>query len=184
MMKCISKTELEIINRFRILWNQHSEWTRMAIIAIVFESPNEEETINRLLRNPKDFATTLRVFYGERVAKEFSDLLTDHLTIAAQLVKAIMAGDTDEAEELNRRWYQNAEDIAKLLGKVNPCWSRTEWREMLFEHLGFVSEEAITLINGEYEKNILVYDDLELQSLEMADMMSEGIIKQFIKKCC
>jgi len=183
-MQCITRTELEIMNRFRLLWNQHSEWTRMAITAIVFESPNEEETVTRLLRNPKDFAMTLRIFYGEIIANEFSDLLTEHLTLSAQLVEAIIAGNTEEVEKLNRRWYKNAEDIAELLGKINPCWSTEDWREMLFEHLRFVTEEAMTLINEEYQRNVDVYDELELQALKMADMMSEGIINQFIKKNC
>ena len=181
IMRCVTKTELEIINRFRLLWEQHSEWTRMAITAIVFELPNEEETVTRLLRNPKDFAMTLRIFYGERVANQFSELLTEHLVIAAELVKAVMAGNTVEVEALERRWYQNAEDIAKFLGKINPCWSVQEWRKMLFEHLRLVKDEAVTLINGNYQLNVEVYDILELQALEMADMMSEGIIKQFIR---
>ena len=179
-MQCISKTELEIINRFRLLWGQHSEWTRMAINAIVFALPNEEVTVARLLRNPNDFAKTLRIFYGERVAARFSELLTEHLVIAAELVKAAMAGNSVEA--LERRWYQNAEEIAMFLGKINPCWSVQEWRKMLFEHLRLVKDEAVTLINGEYQLNVDVYDILELQALEMADMMSEGIIKQFIRE--
>lgn len=183
-MNCISRTELEIINRFRLLWVQHSEWTRASIIAIVFDLPNREPTVNRLLRNPQDFGMTFRIFYGERIANEFADLLTQHLVLAAQLVEAVLAGNTEEAMLINERWYQNARDIARFLGRINPCWSEEEWKIMLFEHLEFVSTEATTLINGEYQANVDLYDALEHQALEMADMMSEGIIEQFIKKRC
>lgn len=183
-MKCITKNELEIINKFRLLWVQHSEWTRMAITAIVFKQPNEQQTVNRLLRNPKDFGRVFSKFYGERVGNRFDMLLTEHLVLAAELVNAILAGNNEAAEDLNRRWYINAEEIAIFLGSINPCWSESEWREMLFTHLGFVAEEALTLINGEYQRNVDVYDELELQALEMADEMSRGIIEQFIRKRC
>ncbi|WFA08434.1 acetylglutamate kinase [Tissierella sp. Yu-01] len=183
-MKCISRTELEIINRLRLLWLQHSEWTRAAIIAIVLDLPNREVTVNRLLRNPRDFGMFFSIFYGERIGNEFSELLTEHLVLAAQLIEAILAGNTEEARLINERWYDNAREIARFLGRINPCWSEAEWRRMYFVHLEFVAEEATTLINGEYQRNVDVYDELELQALEMADMMSQGIIDQFIKKRC
>ncbi len=183
-MKCITRTELEIIKRFRLLWNQHSEWTRMAITAIVLMLPNEEETVNRLLRNPKDFGMTFSLFYGDKIGNQFSDLLTEHLVLAADLVKAILAGNTELANEINTRWYKNAEEIAVFLSKINPFWSEAEWKDMYFTHLQLVANEAMTLINKEYQKNVDDYDVLEVQAMEMADMMSKGIIDQFFRKKC
>ncbi len=183
-MQCITQSELEIIKEFRLLWNQHSEWTRMAINAIVLMLPNEELTVNRLLRNPTDFGKAFSAFYGEAVGNRFADLLTEHLVLAADLVKAIMAGNTEEAEAINTRWYANAEEIAVFLGRINPCWSEAEWREMMFTHLGLVADEALTLINKEYQRNIDIYDLIEAQAMEMADTMSEGIIDQFFRRQC
>lgn len=183
-MECITKTELEIIKRFRLLWNQHSEWTRMAINAIVLMLPNEEQTLNRLLRNPNDFGMTFSIFYGDRIGNRFSHLLTEHLVLAADLIKAILAGNTAEAEDINTRWYRNSNEIAVFLGRINPCWSEAKWRDMYFTHLQFVADEAMTLINKEYQRNVDLYDALEIQAMEMADMMSQGIIDQFIRKRC
>jgi hypothetical protein len=183
-MECISNTELDIIKRFRLLWNQHSEWTRMAVNSIVFMLPNQEQTVNRLLRNPGDFGMTFRVFYGERIGNGFADLLTEHLVLAADLVKAVMAGNTAEAEAINTRWYANAGEIAVFLAGINPCWSEAEWREMMFTHLQLVADEALTLINKEYQRNIDIYDVIEAQAMEMADTMSEGIIDQFFRRKC
>lgn len=183
-MECITRTELEIIKRFRLLWNQHSEWTRMTITAIVFNLPNQEQTIARLLRNPSDFGRTFSVFYGERIGNRFAVLLTEHLVLAADLVKAVLAGRTEEAREINNRWYRNAEEIAIFLGRINPFWSEAEWRRMMFTHLDLVTEEAMTLINKEYQANVDVYDVLEAQAMDMADVMSQGIIDQFLRKKC
>lgn len=62
-MKCINRTELEIINKFRLLWEQHIVWTRMAITSIVFDTPDQEQVIARLLRNPTDLSNALKIFY-------------------------------------------------------------------------------------------------------------------------
>lgn len=88
-MNCINKKELKFIEKILVLWFQHSEWTLMAITSIVFESPNEEVVINRLLRNPEDFYKVLKPFYEENIASRFSNLLTEHLVLAADLVNAL-----------------------------------------------------------------------------------------------
>ncbi|APC85224.1 hypothetical protein NPD12_2265 [Clostridium botulinum] len=105
-----------------MLWEQHSIWTRLAIMSIVVGSPDQDLVIARLLRNPKDFEKALRPFYGDKVAAEFSKLLTDHLVIAAELVKASKAGNTSAAADAEKRWYENADQIAELLSRINPYW--------------------------------------------------------------
>lgn len=183
-MSYLYRSELGLINKFRLLWGQHCEWKRMAIASIVLQSPTEKEVVSRLLRNPKDFALVLRIFYGDTFANKFSDLLTEHLTIAAQFIKAAMKGNNDEATALEIKWYQNAEEIATLLGNTNVFWKTESWRDMLFKHLALVKEEAITMINAESQKNVDIYDSLELQTLEMADTMSDGIVRTFVKMFC
>ncbi|MCS4464943.1 hypothetical protein JTT01_16320 [Clostridium botulinum] len=86
----------------RMLWEQYSVWTRLAIMSIVAGSPDQDLVIARLLRNPKDFEKALRPFYGDKVAAEFSKLLTDHLVIAAELVKASKAGNTNAAADAEK----------------------------------------------------------------------------------
>ncbi len=174
-----TRKQVKLMNKFRMLWEQHDVWTRETINGIVFELPNLELTTARLLRNPVDFANALKQFYGNRISGRFQDLLTEHLVLAADLVNAVKVGDNEAALEIEKDWFKNAEAIACFLGRINPFWSRKEWKEMMFQHLELVKSEALFLLNGEYEANIAVYDKIEKQTLEMADEMSEGIIKQF-----
>lgn len=183
-MKCINKKELNLSNEIRLLWEQHVAWTRMAIRAIIFELPDENLTIQRLLRNPVDFGFALRPYYGDANAFKFKELLTVHLTLAADLVRAAKAGDTAAAEVIEKKWYENADEIAEFLGSINPFWDVEKWREMLYEHLGFVKAEAVYMLEGNYAASIDTYDKMELQILEMADYMTCGIIRQFPRKFC
>ena len=175
----ITKSELDLMNNIRMLWEQHGAWTRMAITSMVFGLPDEDLVINRLLQNPVDFANTLKLFYGNKIASTFSDLLKSHLVIAADLVKAAKAGDNKSATDAEKKWYENADEIATFLAYINPYWSKESWKAMLHEHLALVKAEAVALLTNDYAAGVEVYDKIELQALEMADMMAEGIIKQF-----
>lgn len=173
------KKLLGFSNTIRKLWEQHVMWTRSFIISSVDKLDDLQLVTERLLRNPADFAKVLRRFYNQDTVQRFQDLLTEHLTIAADLVNAAIAKKSDKVKALRKKWYQNAEEIALFLDRINPCWSENKWRTMLFEHLEITEEEAVTRINSQNERNIAIYDEIEQQALEMGDMMSEGIIKQF-----
>lgn len=169
----------QLSNQLRMLWMEHVFWTRLAILSTVFDLPDATVVTARLLRNPKDFEAVLKQYYGEETASKFADLLTKHLTIAAELVTASKAGDTAGATDAERRWYENADEIAAFLGEINPYWSEREWRKMLYDHLSLTKDEAVDILTGNYENSIGVFENIEHQALAMADMMTQGIAKQF-----
>ncbi|MFO7161585.1 MAG: LysM domain-containing protein [[Clostridium] cellulosi] len=171
--------ELELMNLMRLLWEQHVFWTRLVILSMVFDLPDVSQATNRLLRNPQDFKAALMPFYGEETAAEFANLLTQHLTIAAELVAASKENNTAAAADAERRWYQNADEIAEFLGSINPYWSAAEWRSMLREHLAMTKQEAVDFLTKDYEHSISQFDAIERMALRMADVMSDGIIRQF-----
>ncbi|HEX2938247.1 MAG TPA: LysM peptidoglycan-binding domain-containing protein [Ruminiclostridium sp.] len=171
--------EEQVKNLIRMLWEQHVFWTRLVIISMVFGLPDTKLVTDRLLRNPDDFAAALKPFYGEETAAKFADLLKNHLTIAAELVSSAKAGNTAAAEDAERRWYSNADEIADFLAAINPFWSAEEWRSMLHEHLKMTKDEAVDFLTQEFENSITQFDDIEKEALEMADVMSNGVIRQF-----
>ncbi len=177
--ECISKTQQTLSNRMRLLWEQHVYWTRLFILSIAFGLPDVEFVTNRLLRNPKDFEAALKPFYGGNIAAKFAELFTSHLTIAAELVMAAKAGDNAAAADAERRWYANADEIAAFLSSINPYWSAQEWRKMLYDHLAMTKTEAVDILTQKYEDSINTFDRIEQQALMMADVMTQGLVKQF-----
>lgn len=166
------------------LWEEHVSWTRMAIISMV-DIRDEKETgatVNRLLRNAKDMAMICKMYYGDDAAAKFEELMTEHLTVAAELVQAAVAGDNDKAEDAEKRWYSNADEIAATLGMLNPNWKEQEMKDMLYEHLKMTKNEAVFRITKDYEKDIPNYDEIERQARMMADGFSHGIMMQFPDK--
>lgn len=164
---------------FRMLWEQHAAWTRMAVMSILNDLPETDLVLQRLLRNATDFANVFAQYYGAESAREFGRLMTEHLTIAAELVKAAKAGDNEAMTQADQRWRQNANMIAEYLGSVNPYWSVEDWSAMMNEHLDLLSENVAASVAGNFEESINGFDDIQMQALEMADMMAEGINMQF-----
>lgn len=166
-------------NRMRLLWSQHVYWTRLVIGGIVFNSPDTQKSTERPLRNPGDFSETLVAFYGEEAMKAFKRLFTAHLTIAAQLVGELKTGNNRKAAVTEKNWYENAGQLAAFFATVNPCWMQMDWQEMLYRHLDMTKKEAAAFITGDYAASVAVFDCLEQEAMEMADMMTEGIARQF-----
>jgi len=175
----LSEAAVHLRDCFRLLWEQHVYWTRMVIIGIAFNLPDLEPTTNRLLRNAPDFARLFCRFYGKEIAAEFGRLLTDHLVIAAELVKAAKAGNKRAAADAERRWYANADEIICFLNHINPYWSVEHMRAMWYKHLALTKEEAVATLNKKYSRSIETFNQIEKQALMMADDFANGIICQF-----
>lgn len=166
-------------NVMRMLWEQHAAWTRMTIISIVEGLADEALTTQRLLRNPGDFAAVFGRFYGPQVAARLESLLTEHLVLAADLVKASKAGDNEAAQEAERKWYANGDEIATFLSRINPYWNRQEMQRLWRVHLDQVKAQAVARLNGDYASDIAFYDEGEMHVLRIADEFTRGIARQF-----
>lgn len=123
----------------------------------------------------------LRSYYGNQVAMVYSNLIREHLVIAAELVKAAKAGNQETATTTEKKWYVNGAQIAQFLNKINPFISREGYQKMFFEHLALTKMEAVLMLQGDVKSSITVFDKIEAEALEMADTITIAIVKQFPK---
>lgn len=171
--------QVNLMKQMRLLWEQHVYWTRFFIISTAASLPDLSNVTNRLLQNPDDFGAALVPFYGARTANRFRDLLREHLIIGGDLVTAVKNQEKEKAEGSRRKWYLNADQIARFLAGVNPHWSEARWRAMLYDHLEMTEQEAVLRLAGQSADDIRMFDDIEVEALTMADYMTEGLSKQF-----
>lgn len=170
---------LDLSNELRILWEQHITWIRIVIASLIYDLPELEFAVTRLLRNAADFASLFELFYGADVARRIQALFTDHFLIARELVLAAKANDSQKFEMENQKFFENADAIARLLSDNNPFWDYEMVKNMFSQHLELIKNEVSNFLNNRFEENIQLYDDMEMQALAMADLMLEGLIRQF-----
>jgi hypothetical protein len=167
-------------DEMRKLWEDYVTWTRLAIISLTSDTPDTEATVGRLLQNQTDIGDAIKPFYGQAAGQELTRLLRDHILIAADLIAVAKAGDQTAVAAAQSRWTANADEIAAFLAAANPrSWGLDEMKAMLHEHLRLTADEALARLHGDWAADVAAYDQIHLQALGMADMLSDGIIKQF-----
>jgi hypothetical protein len=162
----------------RDLWVDHVVWTRMYIISAAAGAPDVDFAAERLLKNQEDIGNAIKPFYGEEAGNKLTSLLKDHILIAVDLLSAAKAGDNAGVQAAEKRWYQNADDIATFLSYANPNWSKKDLLEMLNKHLALTKAEAVARLTGNYKDDVSAFDEIKKESMMMADDLSYGIVKQ------
>jgi len=164
----------------RKLWEDHITWTRLAIVSFVSDLPDLQATEQRLLDNQVDIGDAIKPYYGKKAGDKLTALLKQHILGAVNLLAAAKAGDQAQVAKASAAWDANGREIADFLHSANPRhWSRKDMRSMMQAHLDQTLKEAVDRLNGRYAAEVHDYDLVHAHILEMADMLSSGIIKQF-----
>lgn len=166
----------------RKLWEDHITWTRVFIISAVADLPDKAAATERLLQNQVDIGNAIKPYYGNPAGDKLTTLLKEHITTAAEVVAAAKANDKAKLDDANKRWVANADQIADFLSGANPNWPAADMRKMMREHLDLTTAEAVARIKGDWKADIAAYDRVHEQILHMADMLSDGIVKQHSAK--
>ena len=167
----------------RRLWSDHVAYTRLFIVSAASGSADKDATTQRLLQNQTDIGNAVAEFYGREAGNKLTALLKDHILIAANIVTAAKAGDNAKVTSENKRWHDNATDLAKFLHGANPKhWPEATLQTALFTHLDQTLNEASNELKGNYAVSIKDYDQAMSHMLMVADTLSDGIIAQFPSK--
>jgi hypothetical protein len=179
----VSRSELVLRRDMRQLWEDHIVWTRLAIISLTTGTPDTEATVGRLLQNQTDIGNAVKPFYGKAAGDRLTAELRRHIVIAAELVAAAKAGDQAKLADAQARWQHNADTIAAVLNSVNPrFWKLAAMKSEMRKHLALTTQEAVARLNGDWNADVVAYDQIHRHILHMSDLLSAGLVKQFPKR--
>jgi hypothetical protein len=170
-------------DEMRKLWEDHVTWTRLAIVTFVDGSAGFDATAARLMKNQEDIGDAIRPFYGDAAGDQLTALLKDHIGLAVDLLVAAKAGDQEAFEKASTAWYANADDVADFLAAANPKhWPRAAMRDAMRAHLDQTLAEASHELGGDYAASVADYEEIHHHILDMADVLSTGIMRAFPKR--
>ncbi|MGM9988571.1 MAG: glycosyltransferase [Bacillaceae bacterium] len=173
-------THLKMLERK--LWSDHVLWTRNFIISDLADLGDKDAVAKRLLQNQDEIGNSIKPYYGQKAGDMLAKLLREHILLAVDVVNAAKKNDKAALDKSNKLWYKNADDIAKFLSKANPNWPYETMKAMLFTHLKLLTDQVVARINKDWNADIVAYDKGENHILMLADLLSNGIIKQFPEK--
>jgi hypothetical protein len=182
MPMCISKAHFNLAMDMRKLWEDHIIWTRMYIVAAEKGTGDTLKSAERLLKNQEDIGMAIVPYYGKDAGMKLTELLKNHILIAANVVGAAYANDSTGLKDAQQKWTANADEIAMFLSKANPNWPQKEMTDMMHNHLALTTQEALARLYQDYATDVEAFDKVHQQALMMADMLTDGIVKQFPEK--
>ncbi|HSF26743.1 MAG TPA: hypothetical protein VLC50_04420 [Actinomycetes bacterium] len=172
----------------RKLWEDHVTWTRLAIVTFAADARSGATgkaasfpaSAERLLANQVDIGDAIKPFYGEEAGNTLTALLHDHITIAVEIMQAVVNKDDEAFAHAKARWYANSDDIADFLAAANPkSWPQESMRAAMTTHLDQTLTEAANELGGQFAASVADYDAIHAHILDMADVLSSGIIQAF-----
>jgi hypothetical protein len=175
----LTKSAVNLRMDMRKLWEDHITYTRNYIISALADLEDVGKVAERLLKNQDDIGDAIKPVYGEEAGNKLAALLRDHIMIATEVLKAAKAGNNDELSKASKKWYANADDIAAFLGGANPNWQKTVVQDMLYKHLDYTTQEVVSRLKKDWAADIEAYDKGHVHMLMFADMLTDGVVKQF-----
>jgi len=164
----------------RKLWEDHITWTRLYIVSAAAGLPDADQAAQRLLKNQAEIGDAIAPYYGAAAGTGLTTLLRSHILTAAKLIAAAKGGDTSAVRSASQAWYANADSIADFLSTANPKqWPAAALREGMRMHLDLTLKEATARLHGDWANDIAAYDAIHLHILQLADLLSTGIMRQF-----
>jgi hypothetical protein len=167
-------------DRMRALWEAHGSWTHMVIVSFVGNLPNLPAEEQVLLHNQVDIGNAVKPYYGAAASNKLTQLLQEHINGAVTVLQAAKSGDKSALSQAESAWFANGREIADFLHSANPRFlPRRAARRMMRVHLNQVIEQAVDELNGDYAAGARAFEPYIEHILDMADMISGGIIRQF-----
>lgn len=179
---CCTKADLDLRLAMRKLWEDHIEYTRNYIISALADLEDVNAVAGRLLRNQDDIGDAIKPYYGEEAGKKLSGFLRDHIMIATEVVKAAKTANNEDLDKASKKWYANGDDIAVFLSGANPNWAKKDLTDMLYKHLELTIGEVVSRLKKDWAADIDSYDKGHVHMLMFADMLTDGMVKQFPDK--
>ncbi|HEX2178299.1 MAG TPA: hypothetical protein VHL54_02095, partial [Actinomycetota bacterium] len=165
------------------LWADHVMWTRNFIVAGLQKSDDTQTAAERLLKNQEDIGNAIVPLYGEAAGAGLTQLLKEHILIAADMVEMAHKKEFGERfEELEDAWNENAAHIAGYLNALNPYWPVKDVQDLLAQHLSLTLGEVQARFDQDWEKDVGIFDDILTEILTMSGALAAGLIRQFPEK--
>jgi hypothetical protein len=162
------------------LWEDHITWTRMVIVDFAAGLPDLKTAEVRLLQNQADIGNAIKPYYGIAAGNQLTKLLRTHILDAVPVLQYAKEGDTTNLTKALAAWYANARRIAAFLHSANPHnWSFSAMNTMMKNHLALTTKEAVSRLQGKWAADVVAYDHVHLEILNMSHMLATGIIAQF-----
>lgn len=175
--QCLTAEQMNLIYNIRMFWFDFVTWVRSFMMSKYLGIGDVDEVFGRLQQVPNDYVNNLRQFFGENPAIDELQLeLNTYIDLIDSLISAQLGGNTDEINRITRLLYQNADERAASVSKLNPYWNESEWRNRLYNNLRSTLDESVTFQTRDYARNLDIFRTLLDQAESSSGYFAQGLV--------
>lgn len=163
-------------------WVDHVVYTRNAILCILANGGDVQVAVARLLKNQDDIGDLLRPYYRTTDVDQVVDLLKQHISIAGNIITAVMT--SSDITALKKQWEDNCAAIVSALVGMNSYWDTSTLSSLWADHLSLTLDEITYRVSKNWSSDILNFDKILNNAHKLADSLACGVISQFPLKFC
>lgn len=168
--QCITYDQMNTIYRMRLFWFEMAPWTRTFMTSRFSGVGFSNEAYDRLRRVPIEYGILLKKYFDSNLVDDIMRIIYRHIDLIDDLITAYQAGNISEINRATRQLYQNVDEGAAILSRMNPFLDQEEWRAILYGLIGSTIESVVSFLSREYTRNISIYN----RSLDQAELIGDN----------
>lgn len=172
----IPSNQAELVFQSRIVWRNLANWIREYLVSAYANYGIQVEVEKKIKSILLENSHIMSIIFGEQIVEQYNKLIFDFVSIFKSLVAAQISGDINAVNEYTKQLYDNADQRAAFAAQVNPFWSESEWKSLLYQFIQMTIEESTALLKKQYTKSIAIYDNILNLTSKMGDYYSKGVM--------
>ncbi len=178
-----SSKKVELRLALRDLWIGHIFWVRGVVIGTKYDNKDEAKVAEeKVVENAKALAGSITPYYGKEAADKLFGLLAGHYGAVKDYMIADYSGNKEAKDSAAEKLKKNADEIATFLSSANPNWPKDALLSALIAHGGHHMAQIDEINAKDFTGEAKTWDAMKNHIYVIADVLANGIIKQFPKK--
>ncbi len=181
MAKPPSRAELRLA--LRDLWVGHIFWVRDVVFTTKYGDKDAAKVAEeQVVQNARSIADAIAPYYGKEASDKLFTLLAGHYGAVKDYMTAAFAGNSEGKKAAADKISKNAEEIAAFLSSANPNWPKQTLLSALVAHGGHHMSQIDAVQGKDFTGEAKVWDAMKTHIYTIADVLANGIAKQFGSK--
>ncbi|MBE6033352.1 hypothetical protein [Aminipila sp.] len=172
----IPPSQITLVFESRILWRDLATWLQAYLVSVFAGFGNQDSIEVKLREVIVKFGNILSTVFGGEIGEQYSNLITNWINTFKLLVDAQINDDLNTVNEYTNQLYENINQIAIFLSQVNPFWTESEWKALLYRFNEMLIDQLSAYLYKEYTSNIESFDRLLNLTSIIGNYYSRGLL--------
>ena len=179
----LSVKTAELKLALRDLWIGHIFWVRNVVLETKSGNADAAKVAEeQVVENAKALAGSITPYYGKEASDKLFGLLAGHYGAIKDYMNAAFGDNKEAKDAATDKLKKNAKEIAIFLSSANPNWPKETLKSALFAHGGHHIAQINAVSAKDYVAEAKNWDMMKSHIYVIADVLVDGIVKQFPKK--